>query len=108
MTKQAEAKSDGILQKIKVSRCLKEHLVFSKVIRTHRVQNIVRIWYVADRKLFVVVNSQVKVWSCTLSYKNCHRALLCLQHNFGTNLTIFAKFEYYFDLIGNNISTFKK
>ena len=37
------------------------------------------------------------ICSCTLSYKKCHLSLLCLQHHFGTILTIFAKFKYYFD-----------
>ena len=71
-----------------------------KIIRTHRVQDIVSIWYVASRKLCLVVDSQVKIWHCTLSYKNCHLTLLCLQHHFGTTfciLTIFAKFNHYFD-----------
>ena len=56
------------------------------------------IWCVAAQKLCLVVDSQVKIWACTLSYKNCHPTLLCLQHHFGTILTIFAKFKYYFDL----------
>ena len=77
--------------------CLKELLVTYKIIRTHRVQDIVSIWSMAARKLCLVVDSQVKVWSWTLSYKNCHLTLLCLQHHFGTILTIFAKFKYYFD-----------
>ena len=64
---------------------------------THRVQAIVSIWYVAARILCLVVDSQVKIWPCTLSYKNCHLTLLCLQHHFDTILTIFAKFKYYFD-----------
>ena len=73
----------------------------SKIIRTHRVQDIVSIWYVESRKCCVLVESQVKIWSCTLSYKNCH---------FGTILTIFAKFEYYFDgdKFGDTTLTFKK
>ena len=49
------------------------------------------------RKLCLAVDSQVKIWACTLSYKNCHLTLVCFQHNFGTILTIFAKFRYYFD-----------
>ena len=77
--------------------CLKEILVTLKIIITHRVQDIVSISYVAARKLRLVVDSNVKIWSCTLSYKNCHLILLCLQHHFGTILTIFAKFRYYFD-----------
>ena len=72
--------------------CLKGLLVTWKIIRTHRVQDIVSIWYVAARKLCLV-----KKRSCTLSYKNCHLTLLCLQHYFGTILTIFAKLKYYFD-----------
>ena len=68
-----------------------------KIIRTHRVQDIVSIWYVEARKLCLVVDSQVKIWSCMLSYKNCHLTLLYLQHHFGTILTIFAQFKYYFD-----------
>ena len=44
-----------------------------------------------------VVDSQVKIWSCTLSDKNSHLTLLCFQHHFGTILTIFAKLKYHFD-----------
>ena len=76
--------------------CLKELLVIKKII-THRVQDIVSIWYVEAGKLCLVVDSQVKIWSCTVTYKNCYLTLLCLQHHFGTNLTIFGKFKYYFD-----------
>ena len=61
------------------------------------MQDIVSIWCVVARKLCLVVDSQVKIWCCTLSYKNCHLTLLCLQHNFETILTIFAKFKYFFD-----------
>ena len=77
--------------------CLKELLVTKKITKTPRVQDIVSIWYVAARTLCLVVDSQVKVWSCTLSYKNCHLTLSCLQHDFNTILTIFAKLKYYFD-----------
>ena len=45
----------------------------------------------------LVVDSQVKIWSCTLSYKNGHLTLVCLQHHFSTILTIFAKYKDYFD-----------
>ena len=62
------------------------------------MQHNVSIWYVAARTLCLVVDSQGKIWSCTLSYKDCHLTLLCLQHYFGTTLTIFAKVKYYFDL----------
>ena len=67
-----------------------------KIIRTHRGggQDIVSIWYVAARKLCLVVDSQVKIRSSPLSYKNGNLTLLCLQHHF---CTIFAKFKYYFD-----------
>ena len=61
------------------------------------MHDIVSIWYVAALKFCFVVDSQVKIWSCTLSYQNCHLIFLCLQHHFGTILTIFAKFKYYFD-----------
>ena len=69
------------------------------MIRTHKIQNtgIVSIWYVEARKLCVVVDSKVKNWSCTLSYKHCYLLLLCLQHHFGIILNIFEKFKYYFD-----------
>ena len=60
------------------------------------VQDIVRIWCVAARTLCLVVDSQVKIWSCTLSYKNYHLTHYCLQHHFGTILTIFANFKNYF------------
>ena len=76
---------------------LKEILVTLKIIRTHMVQDIVSISYVEARKLCLVVDSHAKIWSFTLSYKNCHLTLLCLQHHFGTILTIFAKFRYCFD-----------
>ena len=61
------------------------------------VQDIASIWYLAARKICLLVDSHVKIWSCTLSYKICHLTLLCLQHHFGTILTIFGKFKYYFD-----------
>ena len=63
------------------------------------MQDSVSIWYVAARRLCLVVHidSQVKTWSYTPSDKNCHLPLLCLQHHFGTILTVFAKFKYYFD-----------
>ena len=66
------------------------------LIRTYRVQDIVSIWCVIAKKR-CRVDIQVKIWSCMLSYKTCHPTLLCLQHHFGTILTIFAKFKYYFD-----------
>ena len=34
--------------------CLKELHVTEKIIRTHRVHDIISIWYVAARKLFVL------------------------------------------------------
>ena len=77
--------------------CLKELLVTLDVIRTHMVQGIISIWYVAARKIVVVVQSQVKIWSWSMSYKHCHPTLLCLPHHFGTILTLFTKFKYYFD-----------
>ena len=61
------------------------------------MQSIVSIWYVAARKLCLVVDSQVEMWSCALSYKNCHLTLYAFNTIFGTILTIFAKFKYYFD-----------
>ena len=78
--------------------CLKELLVTYKTIRTHRMQDIVSIWCVAAWKLCLVLDSQVKTWSYTPSYKNCHLTHSYLQHNFGTILTIFAKFKYHFDV----------
>ena len=70
------------------------------MIRTRRVLDIVSICYVATQKLCLVVESQVKihVWFCTLSYNNCYLTLSCLQHHFGTILTIFAKFKYFDEL----------
>ena len=41
--------------------CLKEILVTKKIIRIHRVQDIVIIWCVAARKLCFVVDSHVKI-----------------------------------------------
>ena len=55
------------------------------------------MWYVAARKLCVVIVSHVKIWYCMLSYKNCQLTLLCIQHHFGTIFTIFAKLKYYYD-----------
>ena len=45
----------------------------------------------------VVVNSPVKIWSCTLSSKTSHLTILRLSHYFGTHLTIFAKYKYHFN-----------
>ena len=64
---------------------------------SHKVQDIVSIWYLAARKLCVVVDSQIKIWSCALSYKNCNLTLWCHPHNSGTILIIFTKLKYYFD-----------
>ena len=61
------------------------------------MQDNVSIWYVAARTLYLVVDGQVKILSPTLPYKNCHLTLLCLQHHFGTVLTMFAMVKYYFD-----------
>ena len=77
--------------------CLKKLLVTKKIIRTHNVQDIVSKRYVAVRKFGLVIDSRIKIWYCSLSYKNCHLTLLCLQHDFGTILKIFEKFTYYFD-----------
>ena len=62
------------------------------------MQDIVSIRYIAARKLYVVVNSQVKIWSCTLSSKHCHLTLLCLQHHFGTILTNIYEVWVSFDI----------
>ena len=77
--------------------CLKDFLVTKKIIRTPRVQDIVSICYVVARTICLVVDSQVTIWSCTMSYKNCHQTLLCLQQHLGTILTTFVKLKYYFD-----------
>ena len=61
------------------------------------MQDIVSIFCLEARKLCLVVDIQVKIWSCTLSYKNCHITLLCHQDHYGTILTIFAKFKYEID-----------
>ena len=68
-------------------------------IRTYSLQVIVRIWYVAAGKLFVVVESPdlVEIWSGMLSSNSCHLTLVRILHHFCTHLTIFAKFWYYFD-----------
>ena len=76
--------------------CLKELLVTQEIIRTHRVQDTVNIWCMAARKLCVIVDKQVMIWSCTLSYISSS-PLLCIQHHFGTTLTIFTKFKYELD-----------
>ena len=75
--------------------CLKELLVTLEIIRTHRVQDIVSVRYVAARKLPDVVDSPVKLWPFMLFSKNCHLTNLCLSHHFGTILTIFAKSKNY-------------
>ena len=54
--------------------CLKELLVTLKIIRTHRIQDIVSMWYVAARKLCVVVDSKVKKYEKRLLLIICiHR-----------------------------------
>ena len=68
------------------------------------VQDIVCIWCVRAQKLCVVEDSQVKIWICTLYYKNSHLTCLCLPHYFGTILTIFWKFKYYFDFDKSTIT----
>ena len=60
--------------------------------KNSQVQDIAIIWFVAARKLCPLVDSHIKIWSCTMFYKICHLTLLRLQHHFGTILTIFAKF----------------
>ena len=47
--------------------CQKERFVTFEIIRTHRVQDIVRKWHVADRNVCVIAYSRVKIWPCTLS-----------------------------------------
>ena len=59
------------------------------------MQDTVNIWCVAARKLCLIVDSQVMIWSCTLSYKSFHQHL----YAFNTILTIFTKFKYELDLI---------
>ena len=76
--------ADLVLHDIEIT-CLKEFLVTYKMIRTHRVQDIVSVWYMAARKLYVVIDRQVKIWSCTMPCKNWHLHFvtrLCL-HTFG-------------------------
>ena len=60
--------------------------------------------YVVARKLCVIVNSLVKIWSCTLSSKNYHLKFLRLSHYFGTHLTIFSKSLYYCDFDKSGIT----
>ena len=79
--------------------CLKELLVTLEIIRRHWVRNNVSIWHMAARKLCIVVDSQVKIWFCMLSYKNCHQTRLCLQRHFGTVLTVFANLSIILILI---------
>ena len=75
--------------------CLKELPVTLEIIRIHMVQDSVSIlWYVVARKLCVVVDCEVNIWTCTLSYNKWHLTLLCLSYPFGTILTIFATFKY--------------
>ena len=79
--------------------CLKELISTLEIIRTHRVHDIVSMWYMADRKLCFVVHRPVKIWSCTLYCKHCNFTILCLSPNVGTILTRFAKSWYYFDVV---------
>ena len=58
------------------------------------MQDTVNIWCVAARKLCLIVDSQVMIWSCTQEFSS---TLLCLQHHFGTILTIFTKIKYEHD-----------
>ena len=76
--------------------CLKELLVTQKIIRTHRVQYTVNIWCVAARKLCLIVDSQVMIWSCTLFYKNSH------QHFYGL-ITILVPFWQYLRSLSMNM-----
>ena len=76
--------------------CQKELLVTQKIIRTRRVQDTVNIWYVAARKVCLIVDSQVMIWSCTLSYKNFH------QHFYAFN-TIFVPFLQYLRSLSMNL-----
>ena len=76
--------------------CLKELLVTQKIIRTRRVQGV-NIWCVAARKLCLIVDSQVMIWSCTLSYKNSHQQFYAFNTILVRFLTIFAKFKYELD-----------
>ena len=46
-----------------------------------------QILYVTERKLCIVIDSQVKFSFCMLSYKNCHITLVCLQQHVGNILT---------------------
>ena len=87
-----------------VITCLKELLWTLEIIRTHKMQDIVIIMYVAARKVCVVVDSKVKNLSYTLSYKYCHKTLIFIRHNFGIILTIFEKFKYYFEFDKSAIS----
>ena len=57
---------------------------------------IVSIWYVTALKCCVVVDSQVKIWSCMLSFKNSSNTFMP-STSFWYHLTIFAKFKYDFD-----------
>ena len=68
--------------------------------------DILSIRYVAAQKLCVVVDSPVKIWSCTLSRKKCHPVLtiLCLSHYLGTIITIFAKYKYSHDFDKSGIT----
>ena len=72
-----------------------KEIVTLEIIKTHKAQD--SIWYVTARKLCLVVDNPVKIWSRTLSSKNCHLTILCLSQHFGTILTIFAKSKYHFD-----------
>ena len=51
----------------------------------------------AAPKLCLVVDSHVKILSCTLSNKNCHLTLMP-STQFWYHFEKFAKFKYYFDL----------
>ena len=76
------------------------------------MQDIVSIWYLVVRKLCLVVDSQVKIWSYKYAVlQELSSTLLCLQHHFGNILTkniCEVLVLFWFWSIGNNTSIFKK
>ena len=89
---------------------LKELLVTLEIKITHRVQDIVSMWYVTAQQLCVVAHGPVNIWHCSLSSKNCHITILCPHAILVPFREYLRSLKYYFDAgkIKNNTSTFKK
>ena len=80
--------------------CLKELHVTLDIVRTHRVQDIVSIWYMTSQKLGFVVHSPVKNCSSTLSSKHCHLTFFFISPTrFWYHFYNICKVLVYFDVV---------